>query len=64
MKERRLSVDAMYMQCTRVSAISSLQLKLHSISIYCFGKHINLTNNQRVKVGTPTNARAIPADLN
>ena len=61
MKERRLSVDAMYMQCTRVSAISSLQLKLHSISIHCFG---NLTNNQRVKVGTPTNTRAIPADLN
>lgn len=39
-------------------------LYLYPLNADSFVKHINLTNNQRVKIGRQTNARTVPAETN
>lgn len=39
-------------------------LYLYPLNADAFVKHINLTNNQRVKIGRQTNARTVPAEGN
>lgn len=39
-------------------------LYLYPLNADSFVKHINLTNNQRVKIGRQTNARTVPAENN
>jgi hypothetical protein len=39
-------------------------LYLYPLNADAFVKHINLTNNQRVKIGRQTNARTVPAENN